>query len=167
MRYSDTVNIARVFLAAGDLALRDGKHDLAERHYKRAESILAQHIPQTGAAHALPALRLSELYCLQRRLNEAITHANSAIGILTATLGVSHPSTALAMHHLAEILELQSLNSVAKAVRKRSAELLKNSVQNPEEPPKAKNEGDDSENPGSEGFTPQSLAKFQPLDNGH
>ncbi len=162
MRYSETVNIARVFLAAGDLALRDGKQELAERHYKRAESILAQHIPQSGAAHALPALRLSELYCSQHRLNEAITYANSAIGILTNALGVNHPSTALAMHHLAEILELQSLNTVAKAVRRRSSEMLKNSVQNPEES-KPKTDGEDTDN---DGFTPQGHPKFQPLDNG-
>lgn len=167
MRYSDTVNIARVFLAAGDLALKDGKEDLAERHYKRAESILAQAIPQSGAAHALPALRLSELYCTQNRLTEAITHANSAVGILTATLGISHPSTALAMHHLAEVLELQKLNSVAKAVRRRSAQMLKEAALNTEEPPKADSGDDETDELAShEGLIPQDLAKYHSFDNG-
>lgn len=134
MRYSETVDIARVFWVAGDLAVRDGNLGLAECHYKKAEAFLAHHIPQSQPAHALAAMRLSELYCKQDRLTEAITHANSAIGILTATLGVRHPSTALALHHLAEILELQKLNSVAKAVRRRSAQMLGDTITKAEPP---------------------------------
>ena len=124
MNDTNSVLLLNAFLAAGDEETKSGNTTSAEHFYKEsvrfAQSNLGLHSAQTALAH----YSLSAHYLEQNEWNEAAFHSNAALGIFTTVFGKTHPTTAMVLHHIAEICESQNLSSVAYPIRLRVAEIF-------------------------------------------
>jgi tetratricopeptide (TPR) repeat protein len=124
MTDNDNLAILRSFLAAGDGALKLGKHASAEHFYLESLRFANRHLGPTFPETALANFSLSMFYLDRKKLVEAASHANAALNIFIAIFGSDHPATAMALHQLAEVCQAQNLSNIAKPMRTRAKEIL-------------------------------------------
>jgi tetratricopeptide (TPR) repeat protein len=101
-------------LRLGDLSLALKDKTEAERHYKRAISILER---SHGSKHAkiVPALtRLLDLYTIEQRYGEAETLCWRTVEVNQSTYGAEHLETARSFQRLARIHEAQGRSADAE-----------------------------------------------------
>jgi tetratricopeptide (TPR) repeat protein len=124
MTNNDNLAILRSFLAAGDGALKLGKYSSAEHFYQESVRFANRHLGVTVPETALANFSLSMFYLDRKQLPEAATYANAALKIFIGIFGNDHPTTAMALHQLAEVCQAQNLTNIAKPMRQRSKEIL-------------------------------------------
>jgi tetratricopeptide (TPR) repeat protein len=120
----DNLAILRSFLAAGDGALKLGKYASAEHFYQESLRFANRHLGAAFPETALANFSLSMFYLDRQQLPEAATYANAALNIFIGIFGNDHPTTAMALHQLAEVCQAQNLSDIAKPMRQRAKNIL-------------------------------------------
>ncbi len=121
---NDNIAILRSFLACGDSAFKSGRYATAENFYQMALRFANRNLGPKFPETALANFSLSMFYLDRKMLDDAASFAHLALEVFIGIFGLEHPTTAMALHQLAEVRQAQNLPQIALPIRQRATAIL-------------------------------------------